>query len=164
MMPVSASTMPFSITTPPLALGHLTTKFSLWLYLTSCTACAVNLFRGQESRRGRRQKNYSDTFAKLLCSAITQLVEPSVSKPATNNPRSSKLIPKASSTFDFRQKIVLDKSRIATRVFVFPSLFRAILAIDAHWSNTTISENLKGNHDYYVAELVVDFEILLRFG
>lgn len=109
----------------------------------------INRLRQKASRRGRRQKEYSDTFENLLCSAITQLIEDV--RQSTEYWHLDEFEVDAKSSFlDLRRKFVIDILCAAASIVTRPSLSTAFPAIDTYWFSTFVSRNFGDIQDSYI--------------
>lgn len=127
------------------------------------TSFVIDFLCEKQSRRGQRQKNYSDTFGTILRSTTIQLAG-SVRQLAKYWPLEKLKVDTTSSSAKLRKQLVLDKSRSITGISFYLALTTNFLDRKEHRFNTFLSRSLEDIHDCYVAELADDSKSILRLG
>lgn len=149
--PLSEANTPVDVTV--LALARL----DAWI------ASVVELLAETDSRGGRRQKDYADTFGKFLHLATRQLIG-SVRQFAEYWHPEEFDVDSENESISARKSFVINMPRTATRVLTLPSVSKTYLAIRADWFNKYVSKMLGHIHDCYIAEFAEDFKSINRHG
>lgn len=157
MMPVPASSKLSSVSTPHPGPDQSQPHSSPRLYFYAWTSSVVDLLSEQEGRGDSRQKNYSDTIGDVLRSTTIQLVE-ALRQLAEYRQPEEFVVETQSSYVELCEIFVLHMTRSATCILFFSSVSRTLLAVDAYWFKTLLSENLGDIHDCYVAGFAAHFK------
>lgn len=126
-------------------------------------ASVTELLIEKESGGGRRQKEYTDAFAKFLPIATNQLIG-SIRQFAQYWFSEEFQVDTESDSIEARKFFVFTVHRTATRILTLPSTLKSFLAIRADCFNTYVSKSLGNIHDCYIAELADDFRSLHCLG
>lgn len=126
--------------------------------LDAWVATVVLCLVEREKRGGQRQKEYADTFGRMLETATKQVIG-NIGEFVKHWSWDEVTVEEDGQSSEERRGSVMSMSRTATRVWTLPSVGKTFISVDERWFRTYVTDAVGSVTDCYIAEVLNDGQI-----